>query len=65
MCSSDGEYQLINPNTQVALFSVCDGNCVGPNIKWHIYQGLKNFSLPFVEWTRMDSDQHESDYFFG
>ena len=52
MCISQLEYQLINPTTQIALFSLCMENCSSTrNITWLIYQGLKNLSLNITTWT--------------
>ena len=51
MCSPNTEYQFINSNTQVALYSVCIGNCSSlMNITWQIYQGSLNRSTDIVEW---------------
>ena len=48
MCAASLEYQLINPTTQVALFSVCLGNCSSlQNITWNIYNSSGNSS----QWT--------------
>ena len=45
MCNADAEYQVINPTTQVALFSFCLDNCSTiEDIIWNIYQGTKNDS---------------------
>ena len=51
MCSPYQEYQLINPTTQVALFSTCFSECQPePQISWTIYQGWRNGSLNITEW---------------
>ncbi|CAF3461279.1 unnamed protein product [Rotaria socialis] len=64
MCSFNGEYQKINPNTQVALFSVCLDNCTSiKNIKWNIYKGSMNLSTDIVKWTQMNNSQ--DSFFFG
>ncbi|CAF4942480.1 unnamed protein product, partial [Rotaria magnacalcarata] len=64
MCSFNGEYQHINPSTQVALFSVCLDNCTSiKNIKWNIYKGLMNLSTDIVKWTQMNNSQ--DSFFFG
>ncbi|CAM4924059.1 unnamed protein product [Rotaria socialis] len=64
MCSFNGEYQKINPNTQVALFSVCLDNCTSiKNIKWNIYKGSMNLSTDIVKWTQMNKSQ--DSFFFG
>jgi hypothetical protein len=64
MCSSNREYKLINPSTQIALFSVCVDNCtLITNITWNIYRGLMNLSPTIVTWIQMNSSQ--DNYFFG
>ncbi|CAF4365086.1 unnamed protein product, partial [Adineta steineri] len=43
MCVPNLEFQLLNPTTQVALFTVCIGTCTNlQSIKWNIYQGSDN-----------------------
>ncbi len=55
MCISDNEYQLINPNTQVSLFSYCLDNCsLDKTIQWNIYQGKMNLSTGITQWTRFN-----------
>jgi hypothetical protein len=63
MCIQKSEFQLINPTTQVALFSVCNGNCTNiQNIKWNIYQG----SMNFTKWTLFNKmNLYENLWFFG
>ncbi len=52
MCISDEEFQLINPTTQVALFSHCFDNCSSDKtIKWNIYSGTMNISTNLTQWT--------------
>ncbi len=52
MCVSDGEFQLINPTTQVALISHCLDNCsLNKTIKWNIYNGKMDFSTNLTQWT--------------
>ena len=52
MCSPNLEYQLVNPTTQVALFTLCIGNCTNiRNITWNIYQGTMNSSSNYTIWT--------------
>ena len=67
MCSLALEYQLINPTTQVALRSVCIGNCgslIG--ITWQIYHGAMNPSNTTVEWTPLNSTNTSLEsQFFG
>ena len=48
MCIPNFEFQLVNPTTQVALFSICIGNCTTiQNITWNIYQGINEFIFKF------------------
>ncbi|CAF4454770.1 unnamed protein product, partial [Adineta steineri] len=43
MCVPNLEFQLLNPTTQVALFTLCIGTCTNlKSIKWSIYQGSDN-----------------------
>ena len=59
LCSPNLEYQFINPTTQVALFSLCIGNCSSiKNIIWNVYSGKANSSL----WILFNQTQN---YFFG
>ncbi|UJR19272.1 hypothetical protein I4U23_022401 [Adineta vaga] len=52
MCQPNLEFQLVNPTTQVALFSVCTGSCTTiRNITWNIYYGAINSSSNFTQWT--------------
>jgi hypothetical protein len=66
MCVPNMEFQLVNPTTQVALFSLCLGNCSSiENITWNIYQG-SNASLSTVQWTLFNQiNQYENSWFFG
>jgi hypothetical protein len=55
MCISNGEYQLINPNTQISLYSDCSDNCSSDKtIHWNIYQGTINLSTNITQWTRFN-----------
>jgi hypothetical protein len=55
MCISDDEYQLINPNTQISLYSYCLDNCsLDKTIQWNIYQGIMNFSTNITQWTQFN-----------
>jgi hypothetical protein len=55
MCISNEEYQLINPTTQVSLFSYCVDNCsLNKTIQWNIYQGTMDLSTNLIEWTRLN-----------
>jgi len=59
MCSANQEYQYINPNTQVALFSDCVQTCHPVSkIHWYIYQGLNDSSTNIVKWTRFTQNLH-------
>jgi len=61
------EYQLLNPTTQLALFSICISNC-SPllNITWNIYQGFLNSSSNVVKWTPFNSTlSYQNVWFFG
>ena len=66
MCIPNLEFQLVNPTTQVALFSTCLGSCSSlMNITWHIYQGLDG-ALKTVQWTPFNQTaQYENIWFFG
>lgn len=51
MCSSNQEFQLINPGTQVALYSHCIDDCLSNKyIQWNIYQGKINLFQNITEW---------------
>jgi hypothetical protein len=52
MCIPNAEYQLINPTTQISLFSHCMGNCGSSirNIQWNVYDGEMDLSLNIVIW---------------
>jgi hypothetical protein len=66
MCIPNLEFQLLNPTTQIALFSVCLGNCSSLiNITWNIYQG-SNATLSTVHWTLFNQVvQYQTIWFFG
>ena len=50
MCIPNLEFQLVNPTTQVALFSLCQGDCLSlKTIQWNIYQG-SNTTLSTMNW---------------
>jgi hypothetical protein len=62
MCVPRSEFQLINPTTQVALFSLCVGNCKTiENIQWNVYYGEMNSSSDFIKWILFN----QNTYFFG
>lgn len=67
MCSPNLEYQFVNPSTQVALFSICLGNCSSLiNITWNIYQGQNNNSNNTVQWIPfIQSNSSFDNIFFG
>ena len=59
LCSPNLEYQFVNPTTQVALFSLCIGNCSSiKNITWNVYSGQSNSSL----WILFNQTEN---WFFG
>ena len=66
MCIPNLEFQLVNPTTQVALFSECRGSCSTLlNITWNVYQGL-NGSLSTMQWTPFTQiTQYENTWFYG
>jgi hypothetical protein len=67
MCIPNVEYQYINPTTQVALFSICVGNCITvQNITWNIYQGSMNSTSNIVQWTLFNQmNSYQDIWFFG
>jgi hypothetical protein len=58
---------LVNPTTQVALFSFCAGTCAKPlNITWHVYQGVDSPSLNITEWIPYPHmSAYDGRWFFG
>ena len=59
LCSPNLEYQFVNPTTQVALFSLCLGNCSSiQQIIWNVYSGQSNSSL----WILFNQTEN---WFFG
>jgi hypothetical protein len=67
MCVPNLEvFQLVNPTTQVALFSVCLDGCPSIiNITWNIYQG-SNASLTTTQWILLNQmSQYQNIWFFG
>jgi len=66
MCIPNMEFQLINPTTQVALFSICLESCsLIESITWNIYQGL-NGSSSIIQWTLYNqTNQYQNIWFFG
>ena len=67
LCSPNLEFQLVNPTTQVALFSRCAGDCPTiQNITWNIYEGMMNSSSNFTQWTLFDQmNDYENIWFYG
>jgi hypothetical protein len=67
MCVPNLEFQLVNPTTQVALFSICTGNCTTlQTIKWNIYHGIINSSLNVTKWNLLNQmNSYENIWFFG
>ena len=69
LCAPDREYQIVNPTTQVALFSACMPLCPSIiNVTWTVYQGTLNSSSPssVVQWTPFPSmSQFANSWFFG
>ena len=66
MCVPNLEFQLVNPTTQVALFSICVGNCSTiQNITWNIYYGEINSSSNFTKWTLFNQTTYQNIWFFG
>ncbi|CAF0990631.1 unnamed protein product [Adineta steineri] len=67
MCVPNLEFQLLNPTTQVALFTVCIGTCTNlQSIKWNIYQGSDNStSSNSTQWTLFNQTRsYENIWFF-
>jgi hypothetical protein len=66
MCVPNQEFQLVNPTTQVSLFSRCFERCPSlMNITWSIYQGF-NRSLTTIQWQLFNQmSQLENRWFFG
>ena len=63
MCSPNLEYQLVNPTTQVALFSITTGSYLRiENITWNIYSGEMNSSGNYSQWTLFN---RTNNWFFG
>ena len=63
MCIPMGEYQYVNPSTQVALQSTCVSNCQPvQNISWKVYQGSANGTqwIPYSQLTTF-----QNIWFFG
>ncbi|CAF1131898.1 unnamed protein product [Adineta steineri] len=68
MCVPNLEFQLLNPTTQVALFTICIGTCTNlQSIKWNIYQESDNStSSNYTQWTLFNqTSSYENIWFFG
>ncbi|CAF0946998.1 unnamed protein product [Adineta steineri] len=68
MCVPNLEFQLLNPTTQVALFTICIGTCTNlQSIKWNIYQGSDNStSSNYTQWVLFNNTiLYENIWFFG
>ncbi|CAF3707907.1 unnamed protein product [Adineta steineri] len=68
MCVPNLEFQLLNPTTQVALFTLCIGSCTNlESIKWNIYQGSDNStSSNSTQWILFNNTiLYENIWFFG
>jgi hypothetical protein len=67
LCSPNLEYQLVNPTTQVALFSFCSGSCQAlRNITWHVYEGAGSPSLNVTQWLPYPHMHvYDGRWFFG
>ena len=69
MCVPDGEFQRLNPTTQLALFSFCNDqpDCTTPRtITWNIYHGSVNTTNNITSWTPLNNTQlKENVWLFG
>jgi hypothetical protein len=67
MCNPNLEFQLVNPTTQVALFSIAIGDNLDiENIQWNIYQGSENSSSNLTQWILFNQMiSYENIWFFG
>jgi hypothetical protein len=67
MCVANLEFQLVNPTTQVALFSICPDNCTSiQSITWNVYQGFKNGSSTILQWIHFNQMiTYQNIWFFG
>jgi hypothetical protein len=60
----NSEFQLINPTTQLSLYSKCIEYCSSiKNIQWNIYQGTMNSSTNVIQWISFN--QTNTIEFFG
>jgi hypothetical protein len=67
LCQLQSEYQLINPTTQIALFSLCGDSCLPIlNVTWSIYAGHRNVTLNQTQWNFFQPIHLYDDvWFFG
>ena len=67
MCIPNMEYQLVNPTTQVALFSSCFDTCQSLiSITWNVYTGLITGANNTVQWTKFNqTNAYQNIWFFG
>ena len=69
LCVPNLEFQLVNPTTQVALFSVCNGNCTAiQNITWNVYHAAAalNASSNITKWILFNqTTSYQNIWFFG
>ena len=67
MCVPNLEFQLVNPTTQVALYTLCLGSCTTiQEIKWNVYEGSMDSSSNFTKWILSNqTDQYRNVWFFG
>ncbi|CAF1108215.1 unnamed protein product [Adineta ricciae] len=67
MCEPNLEFQLVNPTTQVALFSVCAGDDSAiQNITWSVYYSATNSSANFTQWVLFNqTTSYRDKYLFG
>ncbi|CAF1216235.1 unnamed protein product, partial [Adineta ricciae] len=65
LCVSITEFQIINPTTQVELFSACSEDCSTVlNITWNVYKGT--YVSSSIQWTLFnESKLYENVWFFG
>ncbi|CAF1496675.1 unnamed protein product [Adineta ricciae] len=68
MCIPNLELQLLNPTTQVALYTYCVGLCEDlQSIHWNIYRGIDNSTYSNgTSWILFDQmNFYENIWFFG
>ncbi|CAM4846598.1 unnamed protein product, partial [Rotaria magnacalcarata] len=67
MCSRKGEFQYINPNTQLALFSsLMNQTGLLNNITWNVYTRMMNSSSDTQKWSLFTNmNDYRDIWFFG